>query len=125
MFGPLRCCWAAAFSAVCPAAERVAKGLFYSGNIVIVDHGMGIFTYYARLRKFSVSPNESVTDGQLVGLAGATGRVSGPHLHWGARANGVQVDPLQPVSIISMIGGSASSVTSVNPRAAVAPAGQS
>jgi murein DD-endopeptidase MepM/ murein hydrolase activator NlpD len=80
---------------------RLAKNLFYSGNIVIVDHGKGIFTNYAHLSKIQVSEGRHVTRGEQIGLSGATGRVSGPHLHWGVKINGVYVDPLQFLSIMS------------------------
>jgi murein DD-endopeptidase MepM/ murein hydrolase activator NlpD len=80
---------------------RLAKNLFYSGNIVIVDHGKGIFTNYAHLSKIQVSEGRRVTGGEQIGLSGATGRVSGPHLHWGVKINGVYVDPLQFLTVMS------------------------
>ena len=80
---------------------RLAKNLFYSGNIVIVDHGKGIFTNYAHLSKIQVVAGQHVTRGEQIGLSGATGRVSGPHLHWGVKINGAYVDPLQFLTVIS------------------------
>ena len=80
---------------------RLAKNLFYSGNIVIVDHGKGIFTNYAHLSKIQVVAGQQVTAGAQIGLSGATGRVSGPHLHWGVKINGAYVDPLQFLAVIS------------------------
>jgi murein DD-endopeptidase MepM/ murein hydrolase activator NlpD len=80
---------------------RLAKNLFYSGNIVILDHGKGIFTNYAHLSKIQVVAGQHVTRGDQIGLSGATGRVSGPHLHWGVKINGVYVDPLQFLAVIS------------------------
>lgn len=74
---------------------RLAKNLFFAGNCVIVDHGMGLFTSYAHLSKFRVKIGQKIKQGQVVGLSGATGRVSGPHLHWGARVNEVVVSPVQ------------------------------
>ena len=79
---------------------RMAKNLFYSGNLVIVDHGMNIFTLYAHLSKIQVNPGQIIARGQQIGLSGATGRVSGPHLHWAVKVNGVYVDPLQFLTII-------------------------
>ena len=79
---------------------RMAKNLFYSGNLVIVDHGMNIFTLYAHLSKIQVNQGQIIARGQQIGLSGATGRVSGPHLHWGVKVNGVYVDPLQFLTII-------------------------
>lgn len=80
---------------------RLAKNLFYSGNIVIVDHGKGIFTNYAHLSKIKVRVGQHVARGDQIGLSGATGRVSGPHLHWGVKINGSYVDPLQFMIVIS------------------------
>jgi murein DD-endopeptidase MepM/ murein hydrolase activator NlpD len=80
---------------------RLAKNLFYSGDAVIVDHGTNIFTIYAHLSKIKVAAGQRIEKGQLIGLTGATGRVSGPHLHWGVKINGVAVNPLQFVDVIS------------------------
>jgi murein DD-endopeptidase MepM/ murein hydrolase activator NlpD len=82
---------------------RLAKNLFYSGNIVIVDHGKGIFTNYAHLSKIDVKTGQHITRGDQIGLSGATGRVSGPHLHWGVKINAAYVDPLQFLTVISEI----------------------
>ncbi len=79
---------------------RFAKELFYSGNHLIVDHGMGMFTGYSHLSKFSVTPEQYVSKGQVIGLAGSTGRSNGPHLHWGAKINGITVNPLQLIEIL-------------------------
>lgn len=80
---------------------RLAKNLFYSGNIVIVDHGKGIFTNYAHLSKIQVVAGQHVARGDQIGLSGASGRVSGPHLHWGVKINGAYIDPLQFLAVIS------------------------
>lgn len=80
---------------------RLAKNLFYSGNIIIVDHGKGIFTNYAHLSKIDVKAGQHIARGDQFGLSGATGRVSGPHLHWGVKINGAYVDPLQFMIVIS------------------------
>jgi murein DD-endopeptidase MepM/ murein hydrolase activator NlpD len=71
----------------------LAKNLFYSGNAVFIDHGLGVYTVYLHLSEILVEPGSIVAQGQLVGLAGATGRVTGPHLHWGARIIDARVDP--------------------------------
>jgi murein DD-endopeptidase MepM/ murein hydrolase activator NlpD len=71
----------------------LAKELFFSGNAVFVDHGLGIYSVYLHLSEIGVEPGEMLDKGQVVGLAGATGRVTGPHLHWGVRAQGARVDP--------------------------------
>jgi len=79
---------------------RLAKNLFYSGNAVIIDHGTQIFTIYAHLSKIEAAAGRRVEKGQLLGLSGATGRVSGPHLHWGVKLGGIAVNPLQFVEIM-------------------------
>jgi murein DD-endopeptidase MepM/ murein hydrolase activator NlpD len=82
---------------------RLARNLFYSGNIVIVDHGLGVFTNYAHLSKIEVMEGQYIARGDPMGLTGSTGRVSGPHLHWGVKVNGVYVDPLQFLTAISAL----------------------
>ena len=80
---------------------RVAKNLFYSGNAVIIDHGTEIFSIYAHLSKLKVKAGQRISKGQLLGLTGATGRVSGPHLHWGIKIKGIAVSPLQFVETLN------------------------
>ncbi len=82
---------------------RLAQNLFYSGNIVIVDHGMGIFTNYAHLSEIQVAAGHPIARGHQIGLSGASGRVSGPHLHWGVRVSRVYVDPVQFLNVISAL----------------------
>jgi murein DD-endopeptidase MepM/ murein hydrolase activator NlpD len=76
---------------------------FFAGNTVVVDHGEGIFTSYSHLSKFSVNKGDIVFKGDIVGLAGATGRVTGPHLHFGVNIHGVKVDPMNFLEVISLI----------------------
>ncbi len=71
----------------------LAQELFFSGNAVFIDHGLGIVSVYLHLSEIRVAPGTLVERGQVIGLAGATGRVTGPHLHWGVRAQGARVDP--------------------------------
>lgn len=71
----------------------LAKDLFYSGNAVFIDHGLGLYSTYLHLSKIKVAPGTIVERGALIGLAGATGRVTGPHLHWGVRIIDARVDP--------------------------------
>jgi murein DD-endopeptidase MepM/ murein hydrolase activator NlpD len=82
-----------------PISGRVAmaKNLFYTGNTVILDHGFGFFTVYAHMSKMQVKMGQEIKKGQKIGLSGATGRVSGPHLHWGAQLHGVKIDPMRLV----------------------------
>jgi len=71
----------------------LARDLYYSGNTVIVDHGGGLFTLYAHLSEIRVKEGDDVDAGQELGLSGATGRVTGPHLHWGAKIGDLPFDP--------------------------------
>lgn len=79
-----------------PAANRgrvvFTGNLFFSGNLVVIDHGLDIFTLYGHLSKIRVNLGDMINKGDIVGLAGRTGRVSGPHLHWGVRIGGNSVD---------------------------------
>jgi len=63
------------------------------GNTTFIDHGYGIVSGYGHQAEILVSPGEMVETGQLIGIIGKTGRVTGPHLHWEIWVNGVQVDP--------------------------------
>jgi len=77
----------------------LAKDLFFSGNAVYIDHGQGLFTTYLHLSKIDVKVGDMVERGQQLGLAGATGRVTGPHLHWGVRLVDARVDPFSLVKL--------------------------
>lgn len=77
----------------------LAKNLFFTGNTVILDHGLGIYSLYAHLSRIDVKVGDVINHGQQVGLSGATGRVTGPHLHWGIVVQGARVDPFTLVNI--------------------------
>lgn len=79
-----------------PNSGRVvlARDLYYSGNTVIVDHGLGLFSLFAHFSAITVHEGDTVRAGDELGLVGATGRVTGPHLHWAVNVNGARVDPL-------------------------------
>jgi murein DD-endopeptidase MepM/ murein hydrolase activator NlpD len=90
-----------------PNAGRiaVARNLYFSGNTVIIDHGLGLFSMLAHMSAIDVHEGGRVTAGQILGRVGATGRVTGPHLHWAVRASGARVDPL---SLLALLGKPAS-----------------
>jgi murein DD-endopeptidase MepM/ murein hydrolase activator NlpD len=70
-------------------------GRFYlGGNVVYVDHGAGLVSAYLHLSRASVAAGDTVRAGQVIGQVGATGRVTGPHLHWVVRYGAVSVDPM-------------------------------
>lgn len=79
---------------------RLAEDLYFSGNTVIVDHGLGLFSLFAHLSALQVKEGDVVSTGEVLGLVGATGRVTGPHLHWTVRATGARVDPLSLLSVL-------------------------
>jgi murein DD-endopeptidase MepM/ murein hydrolase activator NlpD len=83
---------------------------FFAGGSVVLDHGGGLYTMYFHLSDFKVEEGAMVRRGEVIALSGMTGRVTGPHLHWGARASGARVDPLQ---LIEKLG--ANSKAAANP----------
>jgi murein DD-endopeptidase MepM/ murein hydrolase activator NlpD len=73
----------------------LAETLHVRGNATIIDHGQGIYTGYWHQTEIMVKVGDIITQGQVIGLVGSTGRATGPHLHWEMFVGGVQVDPLQ------------------------------
>ncbi|HUH62352.1 MAG TPA: M23 family metallopeptidase [Terracidiphilus sp.] len=71
----------------------LARPLYYEGNCVIIDHGLGLFTLSMHFSRIGVKEGQHVAAGQPLGLSGATGRVTGPHLHWAVRWQGAYLDP--------------------------------
>lgn len=78
----------------------LAEDLFFSGNTVVVDHGLGIYTFYGHLSEIDVKVGDALRTGEILGKVGATGRVTGPHLHWGLTVERARVNPLQLVSVV-------------------------
>ncbi len=71
----------------------LADDLYFNGNTVFVDHGQGLVTMYCHLSETTVAVGDRVEQGDIIGLVGATGRVTGAHLHWTVSLNGNRVDP--------------------------------
>jgi len=71
----------------------LARPLYFEGNCVAIDHGLGLFTLSMHLSRIDVKEGQRVEKGDLLGLSGATGRVTGPHLHWAVRWQGAYLDP--------------------------------
>jgi murein DD-endopeptidase MepM/ murein hydrolase activator NlpD len=76
-----------------------AGDLYFSGTTIFLEHGAGLQTVYLHLSRVLVAPGDTVSPGQLIGLVGATGRVTGPHLHWSASYGSLAVDPLNLVPL--------------------------
>ena len=73
----------------------LAEELQVRGMAVIIDHGAGVMSGYFHLSEIAVQPGDQIAAGQLIGKVGATGLVTGSHLHWEMRVGGVAVDPLE------------------------------
>ncbi len=73
----------------------LARPLYYEGNCVIIDHGQGLYTLSMHFSRIDVHEGQHVTTGEQLGLSGATGRVTGPHLHWAVRWEGAYLDPVK------------------------------
>jgi murein DD-endopeptidase MepM/ murein hydrolase activator NlpD len=78
----------------------LAEELYFSGNTVIVDHGLGVYSLYGHLSATDVAVGDSVKAGTILGKVGATGRVTGPHLHWGITVNKARVNPVRLVGLL-------------------------
>jgi murein DD-endopeptidase MepM/ murein hydrolase activator NlpD len=83
-----------------PGVVVYAREFYYSGNTVILDHGLGLYSTMAHLSAIDVQEGQRVDQGALLGKVGATGRVTGPHLHWAVRLHGARVDPLSLLEVL-------------------------
>lgn len=94
----------------------LAQELFFSGNTVVVDHGLGIYTFYGHLSAIDVKVGDALQSGQVLGKVGATGRVTGPHLHWGLTVERARVNPLQLVKVLGTAAELATKPPTVKPK---------
>lgn len=69
-------------------------GLFFGGNTLVIDHGLGVYTIYMHLKGFNVTVGDVVSRGDVIGFVGSTGRAIGPHLHYGVKVLGVNTNPV-------------------------------
>ncbi len=77
------------------------EDLFFSGRTILLDHGLGLFSFYGHLSESRVQPGRVVDAGEVIGLVGATGRVTAPHLHWAVQLGNARVDGLDLVRVTS------------------------
>ena len=82
------------------AGSRSRPTSTFLADTIIIDHGLGVYSYLAHLSEFSVAEGAVVERGQRIALSGATGRVTGPHLHWTMRFGSARVDPLSLVAVL-------------------------
>lgn len=89
-----------------PNAGRVmlAGPLYFTGGTVVIDHGLGVLSLFAHLSSIGVHEGDVVKTGDVIGEVGATGRVTGPHLHWAVRVGGARVDPLSLLAALGSAG---------------------
>jgi murein DD-endopeptidase MepM/ murein hydrolase activator NlpD len=88
-----------------PAAGRVVLvgPLYWTGNTVVLDHGQGLYSILAHMTRTLVREGETVARGARLGTVGATGRVTGPHLHWSVRLGGTRVDPAAVLEVLGPV----------------------
>ena len=77
----------------------LARELYYEGNCIVIDHGLGFMTMYMHLSQFDVKEGDKVEKGQTIALSGGTGRVTGPHLHMSVRWSGEYLDPIKLLAL--------------------------
>jgi murein DD-endopeptidase MepM/ murein hydrolase activator NlpD len=75
--------------------------LYFTGTTIVIDHGLGVHSVLCHLSSARVRAGDAVVRGQLIGATGASGRATGPHLHWSIRVNGARVDPLAVLAVTS------------------------
>ena len=82
-------------------SARIGRDCTLGHNVVILDHGLGMYSYFAHLSEFRVDEGDLVERGAVVGSVGKTGRVTGPHLHWTLRLAETRVDPVSLMEVLN------------------------
>jgi murein DD-endopeptidase MepM/ murein hydrolase activator NlpD len=100
---------------------RLTVDHFFSGKGVFVDHGLGFYSMYFHLSELLVEDGDLVRAGQIIGKVGATGRATGPHLHWGVKLNGARVNPYALLDLPFKNGSSPATTVAVPDTTAPAP----
>jgi murein DD-endopeptidase MepM/ murein hydrolase activator NlpD len=100
---------------------RLTVDHIFSGRGVFVDHGLGFYSMYFHLSEILVKDGDLVKAGQIIGKVGATGRATGPHLHWGVKLNGARVNPYSILDL-PLKNGSTSAATISTPAPEPTPA---
>ena len=77
----------------------IARRLYFAGGSVLIDHGAGVFSQMAHMSRIDVKEGQEVRRGDVLGLVGATGRVTGAHLHWAVRVGSARVDALSLLAL--------------------------
>ncbi len=84
-----------------PGIVTITGDFYFNGQTVFVDHGQGLISMVCHLSRIDVAEGDQVDRGDVLGLVGETGRVTGPHLHWSVSLNGSRVDPVQVMGLLS------------------------
>ena len=114
----MRCAEGTKVKAACAGTVLFAESTYFGGNTVYVDHGQGVISTYSHLSAFDVKAGDSVRKGQVIGRSGSTGRVTGPHLHFGFLVQGVAVDAMPLLSSPpDFTGGPSRSIFDQKPKA--------
>ena len=114
----MRCAEGTPVKAVCSGTVLFAENTYFGGLTVYLDHGQGVISTYSHLSAFDVKAGDSVRKGQIIGRSGSTGRVTGPHLHFGFLVQGVAVDAMSLLSSPPVFtGGPSRSIFDQKPKA--------
>lgn len=88
-----------------PGIVAATGDYFFNGNTVLVDHGAGLVTMYCHMHSIGVEEGQAVARGEVLGQVGATGRSTGPHLHWSVSLGGVRIDPERMMAVLNGLAG--------------------